>query len=105
MLSRRLASRSPQFRSPIIVKRSTNTSSSNAPKEAGKSFAERNPFVFQLGVATSKTAAADMLVQVVVEKKKMNELDLKRNGIFVLFGFAYLGGFQYWLMVTKFSKW
>jgi len=45
------------------------------------------------------------MVQVVVEKKKWNEIDLKRNGIFVVFGFAYLGGFQYWLMVNKFNKW
>lgn len=45
------------------------------------------------------------MVQVVVEKKNYDELDWKRNGIFVVFGFAYLGGFQYWLMVNKFSKW
>jgi len=45
------------------------------------------------------------MVQVVVEKKKWDEIDYKRNGIFVVFGFAYLGGFQYWLMVNKFSKW
>ena len=45
------------------------------------------------------------MVQVVVEKKKYDEIDWKRNGIFVVFGFAYLGGFQYWLMVNKFSKW
>jgi len=45
------------------------------------------------------------MVQVVVDKKKWNEIDYKRNAIFVVFGFAYLGGFQYWLMVTKFNKW
>eukprot|EP00584_Thalassiosira_punctigera_P007855 CAMPEP_0172533890 /NCGR_PEP_ID=MMETSP1067-20121228/6444_1 /TAXON_ID=265564 ORGANISM="Thalassiosira punctigera, Strain Tpunct2005C2" /NCGR_SAMPLE_ID=MMETSP1067 /ASSEMBLY_ACC=CAM_ASM_000444 /LENGTH=226 /DNA_ID=CAMNT_0013318603 /DNA_START=284 /DNA_END=964 /DNA_ORIENTATION=- len=74
-------------------------------EDAGKSFAERNPFLFQLGVATAKTSAADIMVQVVVDKKKWNEIDYRRNGIFVVFGFAYLGGFQYWLMVNKFSKW
>ena len=130
LISRRLiASRSPfqQIgRSPIGIRRSTNntttttvkdaatksetiaakpTSSSVAAENSSKSFAERNPFLFQLGVATSKTSAADIMVQVVVEKKNYDELDWKRNGIFVVFGFAYLGGFQYWLMVNKFSKW
>ena len=76
-----------------------------AAKDVSKSFAERNPFVFQLGVATAKTSAADIMVQVVVDRKKWDEMDWKRNGIFVVFGFAYLGGFQYWLMVNKFSKW
>lgn len=109
MLSRRTV----PFRSSLnwLVRRSTstNSASSNAAKEAAtksdRSFAERNPFVFQLGVATAKTSAADIMVQVVVDKKKWNEIDYKRNAIFVVFGFAYLGGFQYWLMVNKFGKW
>ncbi|KAL7498807.1 hypothetical protein ACHAWT_006664 [Skeletonema menzelii] len=129
MISRRLiASRSPfqqLGRSQIVKRRSTNTSTTTtsttksetiaakpssasttvAAKESSKSFAENNPFIFQLGVATAKTSAADIMVQVVVEKKKWDELDWKRNGIFVVFGFAYLGGFQYWLMVNKFNKW
>mmetsp|Transcript_11662 Transcript_11662/g.23368 ORF Transcript_11662/g.23368 Transcript_11662/m.23368 type:complete len:283 (+) Transcript_11662:168-1016(+) len=133
MISRRLiASRSPfqQIgRSPMAIRRSTNntttttakdaakksetiaakpsssSTTSSAAEESTKSFAESNPFIFQLGVATAKTSAADIMVQVVVEKKKWNEIDLKRNGIFVVFGFAYLGGFQYWLMVNKFNKW
>jgi hypothetical protein len=89
----------------ITTKPSSATSSAAAAEESTKSFAERNPFIFQLGVATAKTSAADIMVQVVVEKKKWDEIDYKRNGIFVVFGFAYLGGFQYWLMVNKFSKW
>lgn len=112
------------------VRRSTNSTNINAAKEAAtksksqtnekaseqmvasadaatssKSFAERNPFLFQLGVATTKTSAADIMVQVVVDRKKFDEIDWKRNGVFVIFGFAYLGGFQYWLMVNKFGKW
>lgn len=69
------------------------------------SFAERSPFVFQLIVATAKTMGADIMVQVGPEGKKFDEIDWKRNGIFVVFGFAYLGGFQYWLMVTKYRQW
>lgn len=56
-------------------------------------------------VATAKTAAADIMCQVVAEGKSFSEIDWKRNGIFVVFGFAYLGGFQYWIMVNKYRKW
>jgi hypothetical protein len=69
------------------------------------SFPKTHPFAFQLIIATGKTSAADILVQVVAEKKKFEEIDWKRNGIFVVFGFAYLGGFQYWLMVSKYRQW
>lgn len=69
------------------------------------SFPKDHPFAFQLIVATGKTSAADLVVQVVAERKKFNEIDWKRNGIFVVFGFAYLGGFQWWLMVTKYRQW
>lgn len=109
----RVISRSPQnIRSPL-VRRSTNAATDNSagsvPTSAftsnSKSFAERHPFALQLGVATAKTSAADAMVQIVVEKKTPQEIDYKRNAIFVVFGFAYLGGFQYWLMVNKFSKW
>lgn len=119
-LSRRLiSSRHAWLRSPPLGPRRTSasgtaakdaaaksdTTAATAASDAGKSFAERNPFVFQLGVATAKTSAADIMVQVAVDKKKWNEIDYKRNAIFVVFGFAYLGGFQYWLMVNKFGKW
>lgn len=69
------------------------------------SFPKTNPFAFQLMVATGKTSAADIVVQVVAEKKKFDEIDWKRNGIFVVFGFAYLGGFQWYLMVNKYRQW
>jgi len=56
-------------------------------------------------VATGKTMGADLMTQMVVEKKKLEEVDWKRNAIFVVFGFAYLGGFQYWIMVNKYRQW
>ena len=43
--------------------------------------------------------------QTAVERKKWDEIDWTRNGIFVLFGFTYLGGFQYWLMINKYRQW
>mmetsp|Transcript_30212 Transcript_30212/g.44646 ORF Transcript_30212/g.44646 Transcript_30212/m.44646 type:complete len:270 (-) Transcript_30212:83-892(-) len=78
-----------------------------AGKEAvvGESFAKRNPFAFQATIATGKTMAADLMTQVMAEGKSFDEIDWQRNGIFVIFGFAYLGGFQYWLMITKYRQW
>lgn len=69
------------------------------------SFPRDKPFAFQLLVATGKTAAADLMVQMVAEGKSLQDVDWKRNGIFVVFGFAYLGGFQWWLMVNKYRQW
>jgi len=83
----------------------TRLSSSTSSGNSITSFPKKNPFAFQLIVATCKTSAADLLVQVVAEKRKFDEIDWKRNGIFVVFGFAYLGGFQWWLMVTKYRQW
>jgi len=85
-----------------VAKPSVKASTSSSGPMA---FAKENPFVFQLGVATVKTSAADLLAQVVGEQKSLGEVDWKRNAIFVVFGFAYLGGFQYWLMVNKYRQW
>ena len=76
---------------------STGSTLANIPKT--------HPFAFQLFIATAKTSAADIVVQVAADGKKFSEIDWKRNGIFVVFGFAYLGCFQWWLMVTKYRQW
>jgi len=70
-----------------------------------RSIVKDHPFKFQLGVATVKTSAADLVAQVVAERKSLDEIDWQRNGLFVVFGFTYLGCFQYWLMVTKYRHW
>jgi hypothetical protein len=67
----------------------TQSASADAGSNPILSFPKTHPFAFQLLVATGKTSAADMIVQVVAEKKKWNEIDWKRNGIFVVFGFAF----------------
>jgi hypothetical protein len=69
------------------------------------SIPKNHPFAFSVGVATVKTSAADLVAQMVAERKTLEEVDWKRNGIFVVFGFAYLGCFQYWLMVNKYRQW
>lgn len=57
------------------------------------------------GVITSglKTCAADLFAQKLLEKKE--DVDWKRNAVYGIFGFAYLGGFQYWLYNVKFVQW
>lgn len=78
------------------------------PAAAPKSiwtFPKDHPFAFQMMVATGKTMAADLIVQKVAEGKSWSEIDWKRNAIFVVFGFVYLGGFQWYLMVTKYRQW
>eukprot|EP01129_Flabellula_baltica_P005571 TRINITY_DN2030_c0_g1_i1.p1 TRINITY_DN2030_c0_g1~~TRINITY_DN2030_c0_g1_i1.p1 ORF type:complete len:191 (-),score=33.46 TRINITY_DN2030_c0_g1_i1:97-669(-) len=44
-------------------------------------------------ISTTKTSAADLIAQTVFEKKK--EIDWTRNCVFGLFGFVYLGAWQY----------
>lgn len=68
-------------------------------------FAQSNPFAFQVGVSTVKTSIADLITQTTIEQKSFSEIDWRRNGVFVVFGATYLGGFQWWIQVTKFRKW
>jgi len=57
------------------------------------------------GVVTTglKTSAADAFAQKVVEGRE--KMDWTRHAVFCTFGFAYLGGFQYWLYNVKFTQW
>jgi protein Mpv17 len=64
---------------------------------------KQNPFTFQVVIATLKTSAADLLVQKHLEGRE--EIDWKRNAVFVAFGGMYLGVFQWWLYVIKFKQW
>lgn len=87
------------------VAESSATAEVAATKGGITAFPKNHPFAFQLMVATGKTAAADLMCQVVAERKSWDEIDWRRNGIFVVFGFGYLGCFQYYLMVQKFGQW
>jgi len=66
-------------------------------------FPKRKPFVTNLIVATVKTAAADLVIQK-AEGKDWNDIDWKRLGVFTVFGFAYLGGAQWFVYVTVFTR-
>ncbi|GMI49417.1 hypothetical protein ScalyP_jg11595 [Parmales sp. scaly parma] len=57
------------------------------------------PFLFGMSFSTIKTSTSDLLVQTVIEKRKFEEIDWKRNASFATFGMLYLGGVQYALYV------
>ena len=61
------------------------------------------PFTFGLVTATVKTAAADAVTQRYIEGNDC--IDVRRVGVFTIFGFWYLGAFQYLLYVKAFSRW
>jgi len=63
---------------------------------------QRNPFTFQVALATIKTSLADLLVQTKVEKKE--SIDWNRNLLFILFGGLYLGVFQWGVYVIGFQR-
>mmetsp|Transcript_1847 Transcript_1847/g.3582 ORF Transcript_1847/g.3582 Transcript_1847/m.3582 type:complete len:267 (+) Transcript_1847:273-1073(+) len=63
---------------------------------------QRNPFAGQVTIATLKTSVADLVVQKQVEKK--DTIDWRRNALFVMFGGAYLGCFQWFVYVRGFQR-
>lgn len=64
-------------------------------------FPKRKPFMTNIIVATVKTSLADLIVQKGEGKK---EIDWKRNGVFTMFGFAYLGVCQWFIYVSLFTR-
>lgn len=55
----------------------------------------RDPFKSALVVTTAKTVAADLLVQLAVER---SEWEARRTALFAAFGFAYQGAVQYFVV-------
>ena len=53
--------------------------------------------------STAKTAAADVVTQRFLEGSE--RIDVRRVGVFTVFGFWYLGAFQYFLYVRCFRRW
>jgi len=66
------------------------------------SFPKNRPFTTNLITATIKTSSCDILVQKYIEKKE--KIDWKRNSIFTIFGFFYLGIAQWFIFVNFFNK-
>ncbi|KAL7544218.1 hypothetical protein ACHAWF_012793 [Thalassiosira exigua] len=67
-------------------------------------FAKSYPNVNDIGIATIKTASADLLAQVVISQTPIAEIDWERAFVFCAFGALYLGAFQYWYQVNIFKR-
>lgn len=67
-------------------------------------FAKQYPFLNNIAIATTKTAAADLLAQTVIGHTPLLEVDIQRSVLFMVFGAVYLGGFQYAYQVQVFKK-
>jgi protein Mpv17 len=63
---------------------------------------KQRPLLVSLVGNTAKTISADVITQKVIEQKE--EIDFKRLGLFASFGFAYLGGWQYYLFNKAFVE-
>ena len=66
-------------------------------------FAKTYPNVNNIGIATIKTASADLLAQVAIAHTPISEIDWQRAFLFCVFGATYLGAFQYWYQVNVFK--
>ncbi|KAF5841127.1 hypothetical protein DUNSADRAFT_14302 [Dunaliella salina] len=64
--------------------------------------ARKKPLTTGIATTVIKTSAADLIAQKVVERRE--EIDWRRQGLFAFFGFAYLGGFQYYLYNSFFAS-
>ena len=67
-------------------------------------FAKNYPFINNIGIATAKTAAADLLAQVAMAQTPIDEIDWQRSLLFCAFGAIYLGWFQYLYQVQVFKR-
>lgn len=54
-------------------------------------FAKTYPFANNVMIASTKTAAADLLAQVVLNQTPLMEIDVQRTALFCAFGALYLG--------------
>ena len=65
-------------------------------------FARESPYKTNIIIATLKTSLCDILVQKYIEKKE--EINWRRNAIFLAFGCIYLGGVQWFVYVDVFKR-
>ena len=63
------------------------------------------PFAFGIGFSCAKTSISDLLVQLGIEQKRLQDVDWRRNAAFATFGFFYLGGVQYFIYNILLPRW
>jgi hypothetical protein len=67
-------------------------------------FVKDYPFSSNLIIASTKTAAADLLAQVVISHTPLASIQWDRTFLFFIFGAIYSGGFNYFYQVQVFKK-
>lgn len=107
--SKLLLSTETKTASPADTKSDTTSDIDTVPIENVQtsplvSFAQNYPFANNILIATTKTAAADLLAQTVISQTPLSDIDLQRSLLFCLFGALYLGAFQYLYQVQIFKK-
>lgn len=75
-----------------------------APGFSYGDFAKKYPFMNNIMIASTKTAAADLMAQVVIAHTPISSIEWDRTFLFLTFGAIYLGGFQYFYQVNVFKK-
>ena len=93
---------SSEVTADIMMAESSSTQTSRGISYA--QFAKEYPFVNNVGIATMKTAAADLLAQVVISGTPVDSIDWQRSLLFCAFGAVYLGGFQYLYQENIFKR-
>ena len=66
--------------------------------------ARHQALVLSVGITSAKTALADIATQHVAEQRGWGELDLRRAGIFGMYGLLYLGLMQHLLYTVVFPR-
>uniref|UniRef100_A0A7S2EHN9 Uncharacterized protein n=1 Tax=Ditylum brightwellii TaxID=49249 RepID=A0A7S2EHN9_9STRA len=89
---------------PPLLEEFEATSDASSSSFSYGEFARQNPFANNILIATTKTAAADLLAQTVISQTPITDVDWQRSLLFCLFGATYLGGFQYLYQVNIFKK-
>jgi hypothetical protein len=65
---------------------------------------KKHPFVFGVGITALKTGGMDVIVQTMVEGKKISDIDTRRMWTFLLFGALFNGVWQYALFVKMMPR-
>lgn len=79
-------------------------STTQGTKNSYVRFAQQNPFLNNLLIATTKAGLADAVAQIVLGGAAFTQLHLSRSALFMVFGAVYGGAFQWLYQVCLFSK-
>ena len=86
-----------------LVKEETQSETEESGFNYGD-FAKKYPFSNNVAIASTKTAAADLIAQVVIAHTPIANIDYERSLLFFTFGAVYSGAFQYFYQVNIFKK-